>query len=282
MVNKGLAGKPANPFLERKSMIHLISNLIGKLVGLFRAEEAKITALVGGNVTGAVAQGVAHATKTPAESVESWLRIVLLLVQIVIGVATAIYVIKRVKSPKKPGKDLFLVIGMMIILGASGCVTAQKGGSSGFRTPSGLSGGVKQSENPKSDTTQNLSRITREFLPDGKVIVTEEKLDTKIGSAQKDTAREMGAKLASLKGVVWVGIALFVFGAASLVWPPLKAIVGSTTTSLVASAAGIALIMLPSLIVGHELLILCIGVGAVLAYWFAHRHGELRGQLKSK
>lgn len=279
MVNTGEWVASPLPFLERKSMI---AQLISKALSLFRAEETKITALVGGNVTGAVAQGVAEVTKAPTDSIESWLRIALLVVQIVIGIATAVYVIRRVKSPKKPGKDLLLVIGMMIVLGASGCVGAQKGGFSGFRSPSGLSGGVKQSENPKSDTTQDLSRITREFLPDGRVIVTEEKLATKIGASQKDTAREMGAKLASLKGVIWVGILLFVFGAASLVWPPLKAIVGSTTTSLVASAAGIALIALPSLIVGHEILILCIGVGAVLAYWFAHRHGELRGKLNSK
>jgi len=260
-------------------MINLIHSLIEKVTGLFRLEEFKIGAVVTGNVSGAVAQGVAEATKTPAESVESWLRIALLVVQIVIGIATAIYVIRRVKSPKKPSKDLLIIGGLTLALAANGCALAQKGGSSGFRTPSGLSGEVKQSENPKSDTTQNLSRITREFLPDGKVVVTEEKLDTKIGAAQKDFAAETRAKLSSLKGVVWVGIALFVFGAASLVWPPLKVIVGSTTTSLVASAAGIALIMLPSLIVGHEILILCVGVGAVFAYWFAHRHGELKGKL---
>lgn len=254
--------------------MNVIHTLIEKVAGLFRLEEFKIGAVVTGNVSGAVAQ----ATVSTTHDIESYLRIALLLVQIGIGILTGWYVMRKIKS-KKPGKDLLVIGGLMLALGANGCALAQKGGSSGFRTPSGLSGGVKQSENPKSDTTQNLSRITREFLPDGKVIVTEEKLDTKIGSAQKDTAREMGAKLASLKGVVWVGIALFIFGAASLVWPPLKVIVGSTTTSLVASAAGIALIMLPSLIVGHEILILSVGVLAVLGYWFAHRHGELKGKL---
>lgn len=183
----------------------------------------------------------------------------------------------RIGNSKRKINRVFALLSLALIL--IGCVTAQKGGSSGFRSSSGLSGGVKQSENPKSDTTQNLSRVTREFLPDGRVIVTEEKLDTKIGASQKDTAREMGAKLASLKGVVWVGIVLFIFGAASLAWPPLKVIVGSTTTSLVACAAGVALIMLPSLIVGHELIILIGGVLAVVGYWFAHRHGELRGKV---
>jgi hypothetical protein len=44
---------------------------------------------------------------------------------------------------------------------------------------------------------------------------------TELGAAQKDTARELGAKLSSLKGIVWVGVGLFVFGLASLVYPPL-------------------------------------------------------------
>ena len=33
-----------------------------------------------------------------------------------------------------------------------------------------------------------------------------------LGAAQKDTERELGAKLSSLKGIVWVGVGLFVFG----------------------------------------------------------------------
>src|ERR1035438_3445114 len=41
-------------------------------------------------------------------------------------------------------------------------------------------------------------------------------------SSDLDTARELGAKLSSLKGIVWVGVGLFVFGLGSLVYPPLK------------------------------------------------------------
>ena len=100
---------------------------------------------------------------------------------------------------------------------------------------------------------------------------------TELGAAQKDTARELGAKLSSLKGIVWVGVGLFVFGLASLVYPPLKAIIGSVTTSAALMLGGVALMVLPSLIVGNELLILG-GVGWRWAAWFlAHRHGQLRG-----
>ncbi|MCX6926705.1 MAG: hypothetical protein NT154_26395 [Verrucomicrobia bacterium] len=101
---------------------------------------------------------------------------------------------------------------------------------------------------------------------------------TELGAAQKDTAREIGARLSSLKGIVWVGVGLFVFGLASLVWPPLKVIIGSVTTSAAIMLGGLALMVLPSLIVGNELLILG-GVGIAVGGWFlAHRHGELRGR----
>ena len=100
---------------------------------------------------------------------------------------------------------------------------------------------------------------------------------TELGAAQKDTARELGAKLASLKGMVWVGVGLFVFGLASLVWPPLKAVIGSVTTSAALMLGGVALMVLPSLVVGNELLILG-GVGVAVGGWFlAHRHGHLQG-----
>ena len=78
---------------------------------------------------------------------------------------------------------------------------------------------------------------------------------TELGAAQKDTARELGAKLSSLKGIVWVGVGLFVFGLASLVYPPLKVIIGSVTTSAALMLGGVALMVLPTLVVGNELLI---------------------------
>ena len=108
-----------------------------------------------------------------------------------------------------------------------------------------------------------------------------EKAGTSIGAAQKDTAREVGAKLASLKGIVWVGLGLFVFGIASLAWPPLRAIIGSVTTSAAITLGGIALMILPTLVVGHELLILG-GVAVAVGAWFlAHRHGRLHGELSA-
>ena len=100
-----------------------------------------------------------------------------------------------------------------------------------------------------------------------------------LGAAQKDTARELGAKLSSLKGIVWVGVGLFVFGLGSLVYPPLKLIIGSVTTSAALMLGGIALMVLPTLVVGNELLILGVVVLAVGGWFLAHRHGQLRGMV---
>ena len=100
---------------------------------------------------------------------------------------------------------------------------------------------------------------------------------TELGAAQKDTARELGAKLSSLKGIVWVGVGLFVFGLASLVYPPLKLMVASVTTSAALMLGGVALMVLPTMVVGNELLMLGIVAVAVGGWFLAHRHGQLRG-----
>ena len=105
----------------------------------------------------------------------------------------------------------------------------------------------------------------------------ETRAKSELGAAQKDTARELSAKLASLKGIVWVGVTVFLFGIASMFYPPLKVIIGSITTSAAITVGGLALIVLPTVIVGNELLIMG-GVAAAVGLWFlAHRHGQLRG-----
>lgn len=144
-------------------------------------------------------------------------------------------------------------------------------GKSSFASAT-ASGQLVQSENPKDESKQVYTR-TEEA---GKVVET---VETVIGGAQKDVAREMAAKLGSLKGIVYLGALVFLFGIASAFWLPLKAVVGSVTTSAVIAVSGLALIVLPSLIVGNEILILCIALGAAGLYWFSHRHGSLRGQI---
>lgn len=163
----------------------------------------------------------------------------------------------------------WLALFSLILL--TGCVMPLRGGKASFVTPGGAGGTVQQPQNPKDESIQ-----TWEKSPDGT-----ERITTKIGAAQKDVAREVAAKLSSLKWVTWVGVVVFLFGAASAFWPPLKLIVGSMTTSAVACVAGLALIILPVVVVGNELLIFGVSLGAVVLYWFAHRHSGIHSELKT-
>ncbi len=161
----------------------------------------------------------------------------------------------------------------------------------------GIEQSVQQGENPAQVSRQDQETVrTKTYtVPAGSQLVSasnqmvvvsapmpvveheEIRAKTELGAAQKDTARELTAKLASLKGIVWVGVALFLFGLATLFYPPLKLLVGSVTTSAAIIVGGLALIILPTLIVGNELLILA-GVASAVGLWFfAHRHGQLRG-----
>jgi hypothetical protein len=128
---------------------------------------------------------------------------------------------------------------------------------------------------PNGDDTGVTSNISVLVVSAPMPVVEREetRAKTELGAAQKDTARELGAKLASLKGIVWVGVAMFVFGLASIFYPPLKLLIGSVTTSAAICVGGLALMILPTLVVGNELLILG-GVGVAV---LAHRHGKLQG-----
>lgn len=167
-------------------------------------------------------------------------------------------------------KTLLASIGLAVVLCGCG-VLPLKPGHAELRTDTGKVLTVHQPQNPKDSTVQDYKRVTAK---DG--TVTEE-VHTKIGAAQKDVAREIQAKLGSMKGVMWLGVLVFLFGAASFVYPPLKLAVASTTTSMVITAAGLLLTILPTLVVGNELLILGGTLGGAALYVFAHRYGKLRG-----
>jgi len=212
-------------------------------------------------------------------------------------------------------KTKFMLIDFAVIAAVglfSGCAMAPlKGGhaSTLSKPAQGIEQSVQQGDNPAQASRQDQETVkTRSYtVPAGSrleearvtsngvgavvtnvqaVVVSapmpvveheETRAKTELGAAQKDTARELSAKLASLKGIVWVGVALFLFGLATLFYPPLKLLIGSVTTSAAICAGGLALIILPTLIVGNELLILA-GVASAVGLWFfAHRHGQLRG-----
>jgi hypothetical protein len=200
---------------------------------------------------------------------------------------------------------------IMCLLTMTGCALAPlKGGkaSTVSKSTQGIEQSVVQGDNPAQASRQDQETVrTKSYtVPAGSRLVEtrivteagapvtnsqvllvsapmavteheETRAKTELGAAQKDTARELSAKLASLKGIVWVGVVMFLFGLASMFYPPLKLIIGSVTTSAAICAGGLALMILPTLVVGNELLILA-GVAAAVGLWFlAHRHGQLRG-----
>ena len=62
-------------------------------------------------------------------------------------------------------------------------------------------------------------------------------------------------------------------------YPPLKLMVASVTTSAALMLGGVALTVLPTMVVGNELLILGVVALVVGGCFPAHRHGTLRGMV---
>jgi hypothetical protein len=196
--------------------------------------------------------------------------------------------------------DFAVMASVGLLCGCAGTAPLKGGKATTLSKPTqGIEQSVVQSDNPAAVSRQDQETVrTRSYtVPTGSrlesgltngasVVVSapmpvvereETRAKTELGAAQKDTARELGAKLASLKGIVWVGVVMFLFGLASIFYPPLKLLIGSVTTSAAVTVGGRALMVLPTLIVGNELLILG-GVGVAVGGWFlAHRHGRLQG-----
>lgn len=207
---------------------------------------------------------------------------------------------------------------LMLVLLVSGCATGQPlrpgraaaaiGGSAALP----LTSEVTQPENPAHPASQTVERVKETELPLPKATqITEVRVTAKagnepavtntrtivlseptveksrtveragatIGAAQKDNARELGVKLAALRPAVWIGILMVLAGIAMATYPPLRMAVGSITTAAATLVGGIALIVLPSLVVGNEVLIIG-GVITGVALWFlAHRHGVLKASV---
>lgn len=78
-----------------------------------------------------------------------------------------------------------------------------------------------------------------------------------IGAAQKDTSRELGARLAAMRPVQWVGI-LLLLGAGALAY------FGWWTKAAIAGAVGVGMIVVAAVLPGHEAAILAVG-GVIVA-----------------
>lgn len=199
---------------------------------------------------------------------------------------------------------VFVVMIVFLVWLGSGCVTAPlKGGSALSGTAS-----ISQPQNPASaaEQTRTITNTSEYVIPAGSIIkpptlpgstnlpieiitsaptilrqTSGETTGQVIGAAQKDMAREVGAKMAALRPVMWVGIVLILFGV-SMFHPVVFAVTGASRSfQMVCFVAGGALVSLPSLIAGHETLILICGAVAVVGYWWIRRYGEKDGLIKT-
>ncbi len=208
-------------------------------------------------------------------------------------------------------KLIFSLLAIVMLCGCLGYNSARiKGGSITSHASTGAVITQQQSADPKSRSTLVTSseKTSELIIPAGSVflipspvssvdvtsapvkvimasnstwrVISKDTVSSGLGAAQANTLGDTIAKLSSLKWLTYVGVVLFLFGVATAVYPPLKLIVGgSMTTSAAIAGAGLALTFLPVLVVGHELLILGVALGGVGLYWFAHRHGTLKGEL---
>jgi len=101
---------------------------------------------------------------------------------------------------------------------------------------------------------------------------TVERSTTTIGTAQKDTARELGARLANLRGVMWVGVLLLIGG------PIVGWKLGWFTNGCIAGGVGLLLIILATVIPGNEAWFGLFGLLAipVVAFVYYRAHHDAR------
>jgi hypothetical protein len=104
--------------------------------------------------------------------------------------------------------------------------------------------------------------------------VVTERVTTRLGSAQKDTARELGVKLANLRGVLWVGLALLIGG------PILGWKLGWFLNGCIAGGVGLLLVIFATVLPGNEAWLGLLGLLLipVVAYvYYKSRHDAQQG-----
>jgi hypothetical protein len=104
-------------------------------------------------------------------------------------------------------------------------------------------------------------------------MVTKDRTETRIGGAQRDTAREWASRAANLRPVIWAGILMMTLVAGGLAY------FGWWTKAAVAVAVGIGMIVLGQTLPDYGGLILVGGLGVfavtALLVLYAYHKGQL-------
>lgn len=99
-----------------------------------------------------------------------------------------------------------------------------------------------------------------------------------IGPTLRDESAVMRARAAALRPAQWLGLALIGLGVAAGIIPGLRAFIGSGTTIAGMVIGGTGLALSPALVPGREAIVMTAVLVLLAIYWWAHRHGELRGK----
>jgi len=167
----------------------------------------------------------------------------------------------------------------------TGCTTsALKPGSATTKvSQTNIVAELVQSENPQAESTQVVERESV-YAPTNTAYVfnpavwpsypvrTVERVTTTIGAAQKDTSREIAAKLAATRPALWVGIGFIVL-AGVFAWK------AWFTPAAISAGVGLSLMLFSQAIATHTTLMLIIA-GAALAIFVVFRAYD-KGKLDS-
>lgn len=146
--------------------------------------------------------------------------------------------------------------------------------AAGLQNPTGHNTGTETATTAPTAAGASLPLKPGTAAERGATLVKEtvtERAFTQTGAAQKDTSRDLAAKLANMRGVLWVGVLLLIGG------PLLGWKMGWFTNGCIAGAVGLLLIILSTVIPGNEA---WFGLGGLLfiplvAYvYYRSRHDE--------
>lgn len=203
----------------------------------------------------------------------------------------AILVRGRVIRTSIFGFNSLLLCSLFVLGLGSGCgLAALRGGRSAV-SPAGAT--LQQPDNPATASTQDTESITE--IERGGILPPDEKItyslitnssgplkvrsmhrtQTSIGAAQRDTARELSARISGARPVLIAGL-LCLAAAGALAY------FGWYTKAVIFAGGGVGIVVLASVLPGHEWTFILAGVGGLVIVSYMVLHGYYKGQIDAQ